>query len=266
MRTETIYVGRSAEATKLLNNLKPRMISRRAEIKIALRSARKASLWIFSSEHYVYEMLKSLSLPLDRRLGDMIVMDKIEPCLAVTLSEFFNSVVYRQPAGSYLPLPELVEVLDTDNRPDLAIGGILDMNAGLLTLWRGDLTKLVVPLSTFNPNSSGASPDFREFRIVDYGQTLQFGEYEAAFDTVLYEYDSEYRKRLNKKRRKEERSLGASIRRLRLQRRLKRRDLAPLSEKTVARIERNEVKRIQKRTLQTLSDRLAVPIEELGGF
>jgi hypothetical protein len=58
---------------------------------------------------------------------------------------------------------------------------------------RGSLDTLVVPLVTFEPSPTGLTPDFDRFRIVDNGQTLAFGDYEATVDAILYEHDAAYR-------------------------------------------------------------------------
>ena len=59
-----------------------------------------------------------------------------------------------------------------------------------------------------------------------------------------------YRRRLRKQRRQSERTFGASLLRLRKQRRLKRSDFAPISSKEIARIERNEVGKPHAKTLE----------------
>jgi transcriptional regulator with XRE-family HTH domain len=71
---------------------------------------------------------------------------------------------------------------------------------------------------------------------------------------------------VNQDRKDEETSFGASLYRLRKQKKLKRSDFAPLSAKTVARIERNEIGRPHGKTLKVIADRLSVLPEELGTF
>ena len=85
--------------------------------------------------------------------------------------------------------------------------------------------------------------------FTDYGHTVALGEYEAAADAILYEIDAEYRRQLNKERQRSERSFGASLRRLRIQKRLNRNDFAPLAAKTIARIERNEIEKPHGKSL-----------------
>ncbi len=86
-------------------------------------------------------------------------------------------------------------------------------------------------------------------------------------DAILYEYDPEFRRRISKQRLQEDQSFGASLRRLRKQRGLRREDFEPdLSAKTIARIEQGKVKRIQKKTLNALAEHLSVEPEEIETF
>ena len=62
---------------------------------------------------------------------------------------------------------------------------------------------------------------------------------------------------------REERTLGASIRRRRLARGVGRDEFPGLDEKTLASIERGEVRRPQRGTLDVIATRLGVRVEEL---
>jgi hypothetical protein len=166
----------------------------------------------------------------------------------------------------FLARKELEEVLQSEDRRERFVGGIVDRNTETITLWRGDLGPFVVPLSAFTPTGNGIRPDFGKFSVRDYGHTLRFGPYEAAGDDVLYEYDSEFRRRLNEKRRSEDQGLGASTRRLRKQRQLTRNDFPGVDPKTLARIERNEVNKPQEATLRSIAKRLGVSVGELGSY
>jgi len=147
------------------------------------------------------------------------------------------------------------------------IGGSVDHDTTTITFWRGNLKSLTVPFSAFEKSGTGTKPDFNEFAVIDCGQTVQLGEYEAAVDAILYEYDPEYRRRISKQRLQEDQSFGASLRRLRKQRGLRREDFEPdLSAKTIARIEQGKVKRIQKKTLNTLAEHLSVELDEIETF
>jgi transcriptional regulator with XRE-family HTH domain len=71
---------------------------------------------------------------------------------------------------------------------------------------------------------------------------------------------------LNKERRLNERTFGAALRRLRLQRGLKQGDFIPLTAKTIARIERSEVRKPHGKTLQIIAQRLGVHAEQIESY
>ena len=112
----------------------------------------------------------------------------------------------------------------------------------------------------------GTTPDFDRLALTDYGHTVELGDYEASTDAILYEADPEYRKLLKKHRKKSEKSFGASLARLRLQKRLKRSDFAPLAVKTIARIERSEIEKPHGKTLDIIAQRLGVAAEQIETF
>ncbi len=135
-----------------------------------------------------------------------------------------------------------------------------------VSLVRADCQPLVLPFSFFEPTGDGTTPDFAKVRVTDFGRTVAFGPYEASADAILYEVDPDYRKELNRRRKSAEKTFGAALYRLRKQKKLRRSDFAPLSPKTVARIERNEIGKPHGRTLQTLADRLGVPPDEIATY
>jgi hypothetical protein len=96
--------------------------------------------------------------------------------------------------------------------------------------------------------------------------TVAFGGYEASADGILYEFDPAYRQKLKKERQASEKSFGASLRRLRLQRRLKRGDFAPVAAKTIARIERGDVERPQGKTLEAIEKKLGMNAEQIESY
>jgi len=112
-----------------------------------------------------------------------------------------------------------------------------------------------------------ASASNKEFLPPDSGQTVRFGDYEAATDAILYEFDPEYRRQVSIDRQQSERTFGASLRRLRKQRGLRQEDFEPdVTAKTIARIEQGQIQRIQKGTLNSIARRLRVNVEEIETF
>lgn len=83
---------------------------------------------------------------------------------------------------------ELDVITTAPNRDQLCFGACVASD--LLLLVRGDLATFAVPLTMFPPSGDGVVPDFRRLAVVDYGQTLRFGEYEACFETVIAEMEA----------------------------------------------------------------------------
>jgi DNA-binding Xre family transcriptional regulator len=182
------------------------------------------------------------------------------------LSSLFRRIAFAVDDG-FIPAEVLAEVLEADNRANLLIGGFVNDVMQTVTLWRGNLESLTVPFSTFEKSGDGTEPDFNAFSVTDCGQTVKLGNYEAAVDAILYEYDPAYRRAISKKRLQEDRSFGAALRRLRKQRGLRREDFEPdVAAKTVARIEQGKVTRIQKTTLESLAKHLSVEPDEIASF
>jgi hypothetical protein len=161
---------------------------------------------------------------------------------------------------------ELVEVLRVSNRQDRFIGGMVDEQSKTLTLWRGNLSPVVVPFEAFPPTGTGIRPKFDKFSVTDYGRTLKFGDYESLADAVLYEFAPDFRRRMKQTRFAKEQSLGASIRRLRKQRRLTLDDFDEIDPKTLARIEHGKVQNPRPETLRQIAKTLRVPQDELANY
>jgi len=165
------------------------------------------------------------------------------------------------------PLEDLIEILsaDLDERRNLIIGAMFDPDQNGLVVVRGDLSHWFAPLSLFPVSGDGTRPDPTRLEVTDCGNAIALGEYEASTDVILYEIDPRYRRELNRKRRAEERGFGPALRRLRLQRRLKQDDFAPLDRKTISRLE-SQKNRPQAGTLRVLGERLGVEPGEIETF
>jgi hypothetical protein len=165
-----------------------------------------------------------------------------------------------------LPLDELAEVLADERRGDRFIGGYADREAQALTLVRGDLRRLSVPLSLFPPSGAGDTPDPTRLAFTDGGNTVRLGGYEAAADAILYEADPDFRSRLLARKRAEDRTFGACLRRLRLLRGLRQGDFGEVTAKTIARIERGETATPHGHTLRVIAARLGVEPDEIMSY
>lgn len=210
------------------------------------------------------EHILAFSTPAAARSGRLIVLDRPEPRLHAVLLATFHTVV--APPVRFLPEGELLVALAAPHRTDLCIGGLVEPLSGVVVLYRGDLSHFTVPLASFRPTADGVVPEFAEFAVIDFGQTLQFGAYEASFDAVLYENDPDYRRRLKSQRLASDESFGASLRRLRNQRGLTRKDFPGVDARTIARIETGVVVRPHRDTLAVLAHTLGVSPDEIEQF
>ena len=123
-----------------------------------------------------------------------------------------------------------------------------------------------MPLRWFRRRPDGPRLDVSDLAVANCGQTVRLGDYEAATDAILYEFDDEYRQRAKRRQLETERSLGGALRRLRLQKGLRQSDFPGLTAKEIARIERGEVKKPQQRTLVAIAKRIGVAVEEISTY
>jgi len=87
----------------------------------------------------------------------------------------------------WLPEEELAEALQAHNRDVLCIGGCVSFHSKTVTLRSGGGRTVHVLFEKFSPSGTGLKPDFAEFEVKDYGHTVSFGLYEAAFEPLLGE-------------------------------------------------------------------------------
>ncbi len=193
----------------------------------------------------------------------LVALEPVAPHRLPLLHHLFKSVI----AGAeLLELNDLLEVVDSPKRRDLFIGGTVDPDDQALVLYRGDFTSLLVPFAWFESRPVAGPPDWARFQVTDFGQTLRMGNYEAATDAILYDFDPIFRREEKMRLLQQDDSFGASLRRLRLQRGLRRGDFPPLSAKEVARIERGEVRKPHRHTLLTLANRLGVEPDAIAEY
>jgi DNA-binding Xre family transcriptional regulator len=101
--------------------------------------------------------------------------------------------------------------------------------------------------------------------VADSGQTIRLGDFEVAADAILYELDPEARRRAKERNIAKDTSFGGALRRLRLQRRLRREDFG-ISPKEIARLERGEVVKPHAETLAKIAKRLGVKPEDIETY
>lgn len=262
----TFLLSKHMNSVRWFAPLQPEKVSSIQRVHELVAQANNNSLWISDEKTLTDTLLNAMSSRTGA-LGNMILL--YQPTLASIpmLSRSFHRVAFCMGQGC-LPPEELAAVLAANNKAELFIGGMVDDDSETLALWRGNLETLTVPFTAFPPSGDGIEPDFSAFAVTDYGHTVRLGDYEAATEALLYEFDPKYRRRIARERRAEDRAFGACLRRLRKQRGVRREDFLPLSSKTIARIEHGEVDPncIHPRTLRIIAKRLAVEPSEIETY
>jgi hypothetical protein len=271
MSSHFVVLDASKTFRTRLGEKRSMQVSKKKELSNVLSQITDKTVWIMAKSDWTKPLLEAVSffgLQQQKRMnfGDLLMLEApVQPDVLPSLHSQFRRVVGEVSNFRILPLDQLAEVLASKNKTDLFIGGIVDHDANTITLARGDLTTVNVPLSIFNMEGP-CKPDFNSFELDDYGYTLRFGKYEASAHSVLYRVDPAYRRRANRQRIAEEQGFGPSLRRLRILRRLSRDDFPNISSKTIARIERGETEKPQGKTLETLAKVLNVAPEEIETY
>ena len=242
----------------------------REEIAKTMRRVTQQSLWISFQQRTTDDVLRSIQECQHRRgrMYGLVAVEPPRPKSVPGLASCFRRLVGTAPDSKFLPMDELLDVVSAppSKAAGLFIAGVADMESETLALTRGNLKTVTAPFSIFQPSGTGVSPDFSRLSLADYGHTVRLGEYEASSDAILYEVDPEYRRKIRKQQLADEKTFGASLRRLRILRKVSRDDFPPLSAKTISRIERNEVEKPHGETLQIVAERLNVDPEEIETY
>ena len=241
--------------------LSPKVVADREGVWRIMRDqpAKRGAIFLGYHDGMLQALLSTMVEAHGKRRGTLVVLTACknvsiyEPCFERVLGGF----------DAVLPPEELAAVLRSPSAGDRCVA--LVVTDGFVSLWRGDLTLIVVPKTDFAPTPV-ASPDYTDIEVTDYGRTLRFGKYEAAFDAVLYERDADFRRRLLALRLAKEKSFGASLRRLRLQRGKRREDIQGVSPKEITRLETGQVKKPHSDTVQKIAKALGVAPDEIETF
>jgi Helix-turn-helix len=269
VETERRFVLLGSQRVLFRQPLPPRVFvcHDRSEVEAAVSHPAKRATWISFSRQFTDILLENaVTARTGHRGGHLLTLTPPRAESIPALLGLFHPVFGLVEGFRWLPEEELVEAIARDDAAERFIGGYVDPKGKALTLLRGDLETVVAPLSIFQRSGEGTEPDFARLRLTDYGRTVALGDYEASADAILYELDPQYRHRLKKRRRQDERTFGAALMRLRKQRRLKRSDFGHVSAKEIARIERNEITKPHARTLEAIAARLGVRVDEIADY
>lgn len=229
-------------------------------------SQRNVNFWIVPDARDVKLLVDAIDDPQAAK-NKLLLLESPAPDIRREYLHYLFGVVMAKDKNGHLLAPDdLFDVLAAPNAADLFIGGLVNNEDAKLVLYRGNFDYLIVPFSWFTAGPGSPQPDFSDFEVIDWGNTIRLGQYEGASDAVLYEFDADYRRQAKKNLIRTDDTFGGALRRLRLQRGLKRSDFSPMSEKEIARIERGQVKRPQRETIRVLADRLGVRPKEIAAF
>ena len=234
-------------------------------IRAALKQAGKHALWIAPTGQAVELLIRALDRQ-PRLSQRLLALGHSDAGRCELMRAHFYDVVSPHEGVQLLPLSELEDVLGAPNRADLFIGGVVAQADSAIVLIRGSLDRLVVPVSWFRSRVACPEPDPTRMAITDYGQTVRLGDYEAATDAILYEFDERYRQRAKKRQAETDTSFGGALRRLRIQKELRQSDFPGITAKEIARIERGEIKKPHQRTLAVIARRLGVPADQIATY
>jgi hypothetical protein len=246
-----------------LNTLAPKWVTSTTEANKAARSVDAKAVWIVIDGNLVDSIAHYAAMEDVGKKTGFLLLRGARSELLPTLWKRFREVAFP---SKLLPREELDEVFKLSDREDRFLGGTVDKKSETVTLWRGNFDSISVPFTAFPATANGTRPEFDKFSVIDYGDALRFGDYESASEAVLFEHAPDFRQRLRQNRLAKEQTLGASIRRLRKQRRLTRREFGSVDPKTLARIELGEVKSPHDSTLKQIAKVLGVPQTELGSY
>lgn len=262
-----ILLGMSDQLRERLGKSRSVVCHQESDIRNLMDRVNKDSLWISPESEQTDLLLRSICNNSGRIMGSLYLLQKPRPNTLPFLHSYFGMVIGESPSYKSLPIDQAIEVMSLphEESQDLFIGGTLDQKNKLLSLVCGDRRRITVPLEIFKP-SGKSRPEFAHFSIGEYGHSVVFGDYEASAAFILGSVDPDYRKRINIKRREEDKGFGPSLRRLRIQKRLKRSDFGEIDSKTIARIERGEVSNPHGRTLATICEVLGVNPSEIETY
>lgn len=266
MNAQVLLVEPRGHVTGKFQRLKASRLHFQSDVRAAMAQRSVYSLWIAPSEPAMQLLLGTL--PQRPRSDDrrLLSLERARGEVQNLVHAHFRFVVSVGDGVRLLPIAELIDVLGSDNRADLFVGGVVLAAQSALLLYRGNLEPITIPFNWFVARPGSPAPDVSKFTVTDYGQTVRLGEYEAATDAILYEFDEDYRIRAKKRRLQEDETIGGSIRRLRLQRGLRQSDFPGVTAKEIARIEGGKVKKPHRETLQKIADRTGVAVDQLQSY
>ncbi len=196
-----------------------------------------------------------------RQVGTLVIPFFPALELLAVLERCFRRVIYFAAESRWCPDQDLRQLVQQADR-QIALGCVLDSPSGLLTLVCADLSILTFPLSELSATAENNYSNIRP-ALSDHGRTLVLPDGPHPLLEILEKYDAGFRRARRRGLWAQSTHPGERIRHLRLSRRLRREDIPGLDVKTIARIERGEIRTPQKETLRLIAAALQIPLSEL---
>jgi len=264
MNDPVILLAHRQDIDAPLRGLHATVVGTRDAVHVACSKHRHGAVWIAPRANLFGLFLGGPSVRTkDQRL---LVLEGLREQQYAFLRTMFRVIVPMDQEVRRLPREELLEVVAMPNRDELFIAGAVDVGDGVVTLYRGNLEPLVVPLDWFKASGTGVRPDPADFEVTDFGHAVRFGDYEASTHAILYAHDPKYRTRAKARLLEQDKSFGGALRRLRILKRLSLSEFPGVTEKEVARIEKGAVKKPHADTMAILAKRLGVKPEEISTY
>lgn len=198
-----------------------------------------------------------------RRSGALVVLFCPRPQIVPGLLRSLDRVIYVD-AGAACTPEQTIEILHTPDRRERIVGALADRGTATVTFWCGDLQPLVVGAGWIRAKTGVGRIASDRLRIMDMGKTVAVGESRLLAEEIRCDFDAVFRREFRRRQWATDDSLGSKVRVLRRQLGLRREDFPGVDAKTVARIERNEIRRPQRETLRLMAQTLGLSHEHLG--
>lgn len=195
-----------------------------------------------------------------RQVGTLVIPFFPPLELLAALGRCFRRVIYFAAESRWCPDQALCQLVEQADR-QITLGFAFDSPSGLLTLVCADLSMLTFPLAELSAtaeNNSNIRP-----ALSDQGRTLVLPNGPHPLLEIIEKYDAGFRRARRRGLWAQSSHPGERIRHLRLARRLRREDIPGVDLKTIARIERGEIRTPQKETLRLIASALQIPLTEL---
>ena len=223
---------------------------------ILLEQRHRKSIFLISDGAVLNQVVNILANA-TRCSGSLVVLFcprvEILPCL----QRGMERVIYMDAAGA-CTAEQTLKILQAPDRHERLIGVLPDAGTATVTFWSGDLRPLVVQAPWLGQRVHAVNFSAGAWRIADGGRSVEIGSSRLAAHDILCQCDAQFRREFRRRQWAADESLGGQVRMLRRKLGLRREDFPGIDAKTVARIERHEIRRPQRETLRLIAQTLGL--------